>query len=255
MFYFILLVLLAVMIVNGTRANELNLMVKESAIHSDTQTAVWHELGGSNILLMEFGPDTGASFMAGLGVLLAYIGLWLCALGKIGFLVMVVLGVALCALIQYTMVSKVKMYFAAYERENGENPQKYFTGKNGLPHAVYTSVMIGIGKAVKLVLICSIVGILLYVFLRNGIRKMIDVEAMAITGDYGFPPNIIYDEKENAWTCTDVMGEDRNIKVYSPLKANDTHEASLRIYVDVADALAKHPDATRMRAGNREFHW
>lgn len=254
MFYFILIVLLSVMVVLGTRANELHLIVTQSAIRSDSQTAVWHEMGGTNILLMEFGPGTSLSFLAGLGVIIAYIGLWLCAVISLGFLVMVVSGAALCALVQFTMVSKVKKYFAIYERENGENPQKYFTGKNGLPNAVYTSVMIGIGKAVKLVLICSVVGILLYVFLRSGIRKMIDVEAMAITGDYAFPPNVIYDERENPWTCTDVIGENRNIRVYSPAVGGKKSDMFSSLYVDVSDAM-DHPNATHLRAGNREFHW
>lgn len=254
MFYAILLILLAIMITAGTKANVLSLEVKESAIQSDTQRAIWHELGAFNMLLLEFGPSTPVSFLAGMGVIFAYIGLWICALGNWGGLAMVIPGLVVCGLIQYIMVSKVRQYFAEYEKANGESPKKYFTGKNGLPHAVYTSVMIGIGKAVKLLLICSIVGISIYVILRHQALKVIDWETSIITGDFGFPPQMIYDEQDEPWICCDILGDEKNIRVYEPVNAKNTHEAAMKIYVDVHEAL-EHPEATRMVCGSRTFHW
>lgn len=255
MMYFILLVLGAYLVAMGTRANVLNLEIKDSALaHTDRQVSVWHELGGFNTLFLQFGPATVMSFLAGIGVLAAYIGLWQCALGALSGLVMVILGAGVCGLVQYTMLDKIKKYFSEYEKTVGENPQQYFTGKNGIPHAVYTSVMVGVGKMVKFVLICSVVGILLYVFLRQTALKVIDLETAVITGDFEFPPRTIYDENENAWVCTDVLGEDQNIRVYTPVTAQNGREAAMKIYVDVNKAMEK-PNATRMTVGNREFHW
>jgi len=255
MFYFILLVLAAYMAAMGTRANLLNLEIQSSALaRTDRQVSIWHELGGFNMLFLQFGPGTVPSFIAGVGMLAAYIGLWRCALGSLSGLIMVVAGAAVCGLIQYGMISRIKAYFAAYEKEIGENPAQYFTGKNGIPHAVYTSVMIGIGKMVKFILICSVVGILLYVILRQMALRVIDLETAVITGDYQFPPKIIYDEQDNEWICSDVMGEDQNIRVYTPVTAKNRNDISARIYVD-ANAASEHPDATRMIVGNRTFHW
>ena len=169
MVYFILLVLGAFLIAMSFRANILNHEITEivdAAAYGKEQEAVWHEMGGFNLLFLQFGPNMALSFLAGAGVLAAYLGLWMCALGKLSGLLMVILGAAVCGVIQVTMVAGIKTYFAGYEKEMGEDPRPYFTGKNGVPHAVYTSVMVGVGKVVKFVLIVSVVGILLYVILK-----------------------------------------------------------------------------------------
>lgn len=260
MVYFILLVLGAFLIAMGFRANILNHEITEivdAAAYGKEQEAVWHEMGGFNLLFLQFGPNMALSFLAGAGVLAAYLGLWMCALGKLSGLLMVILGAAVCGVIQYTMVARIKAYFAGYEKEMGEDPRPYFTGKNGVPHAVYTSVMVGVGKVVKFVLIVSVVGILLYVILKRAVLKGLDLEATAIRGDYQFPPKRIYDENEDAWFCTDALGEDGNIKVYSPAPGGRTNR-SIRVYIDskqVLEELEKHPKATRIKVGDRIFHW
>lgn len=262
MFYFILLVLGGFMIAMGIRANVLNQEVRkltETAAYSETQTVIWHELGGFNTLLLEFGPNMFLSFLAGVGALAAYLGLWMCALGNISGLLMVILGAAVCGLMQVPMITGSKSYFKEYETKTGEDPRPYFTGKNGLPNAVYTSVMIGIGKTVKFVLLVSVVGILLYVILRQGALRVIDLETAAITGDYQFPPKTIYDEYGNPWFCTDAMGEDGYIKVYSPA-ASGKADRGTRIYVDSRKLQEKAPNATGVIVthavfGNKTFHW
>lgn len=255
MMYFILLVLGAFLIAMGLRANLLNQEVQQTiATASEEQAAVWHEMGGFNTLLLQFGPDTALSFAAGAGVLVAYLGLWKCALGGLSGLLLVVLGAAVCGLVQYRMIARIKTYFAEYEREIGEDPRPYFTGKNGIPQAVYTSVMIGIGKLVKLVLIVSVVGILLYAILKQAILKGLNMEAMIIRDEYQFPPKTIYDENDDAWFCTDRMGEDGDVKVYSPAPGAKA-DRILKIYVSSEEILKKAPKATGMIVGNRTFHW
>lgn len=260
MVYAILLILGCVLIAMGMRANVLDHEVREitaAAAYDETQAAVWYEMGGFNLLFLDHGPNTFLSFLSGMGVLAAYIGLWMCALGKFIGILAVVLGIAVCAAIQYTMVAEIRTYFAKYEKEIGKDPRPYFTGKNSVPHAVYTSVKVGIGKMVKFVLLVSIVGIMIYVIFKRAILNGLDLEATAIKGDYQFPPKTIYDENEDAWFCTGALGEDGNIKVYSPApdaKAN----RSIEIYIDsnaALEELEKHPKATKIQVGDRIFHW
>lgn len=259
MFYTILIVLLAVMIGSGIRANLLDLEVKKMANAADTQKEIWHELGAFNRLLLEFGPNTFLSFLAGMGVILAYIGLWMCALGNWPGLWMVIIGVLVCALIQSTMVIKAKNFFKEYNKTLKEDPKKYFTGKNGLPHAIYTSVKIGIGKAVKFLLICSVVGILLYVILKNVMLRSIDLETMAITGDYNFPPYFIYDQNDQQWVCDGVMGEEQKIKIYRPFQPKGTYLNVREVYVDINELLEgmekQNVSQNSFRIGEWTFHW
>ena len=259
MFYAILIILLAVMLGSGIKANLLNLEVKKMAGAADTQKGIWYELGAFNRLLLEFGPNTFLSFLAGIAVILAYVGLWMCGLKNWAGLWMVIIGLLVCALIQYTMVVKVKRFFAEYEKTLGENPKKYFTGKNGLPHAIYTSVMIGIGKAVKFLLIGSVVGILLYVFLKNIMLRSIDLETMAITGDYDFPPYFIYDQNDQQWVCDGVMGEEKKIKIYRPYQPKGTYLNVREVCVDVNELLKKmeNPNTSQnsFTIGDWTFHW
>lgn len=264
MFYVILIILLAVMAGSGIRANLLNLEVEEMAVKrmmnpSDTQEEIWYELGAFNRLLLAYGPNTPLSFLAGMAVILAYVGLWMCALGNWTGLWMVVIGLLVCALIQYTMVVSIKRFFKQYEETLGEDPKKYYTGKNGLPHAIYTSVMIGIGKAMKFLLICSVVGIMIYVIIKNAMLRSIDLETMAITGNYNFPPHTIYDQNDQEWVCAGVMGPEKNIKVYRPLKLEGSYHTIPEICVDVNKLLTEmgkeNMSQNSFEIGNRTFHW
>lgn len=258
MLYFILLVLAAWMIVMGTRANILNLEVANSAIQSDNQHVIWHEMGGLNILLLEYGPNMPLSFISGVGILIAYIGLWRCVLGSWNGMLMVILGVAVCAAVQFTMIAKIKTFFKEFEETYKTSASDIFCGKNGLAHAIYTSIMIGIGKMVKFVLIVSVVGILLYVLLRQAILNGLNIEEKLISGEaFEFPPRTIYDENENPWILTEVMGEDKNIRIYD----NPADRNASKVYINV-DNLQHEIDQqgiaglqVKLNVGEHTFHW
>lgn len=258
--YAILLILGGFLAAMGFRANELNKQIREmleADAAGEEQRAVWHEMGGFNLLLLTYGPNTLLSLAGGAGLFAAYIGLWRCALGKWSGLVMVILGAGVCAAVQYTMIARVKADFARQEKETGENPAQYFTGKDSLSYAVYTSVMIGAGKIVKFILIVSIVGIMLYGILKRAVLSNLDLEERIIRGDFQFPPKVIYDEVEAPWRCTAKLGEDGHIKVYTPITQKTLWGPSQQpaVYIDSNKLDGLESKITHIIVGDRTFHW
>lgn len=206
MFYFILVALAAALFVMGLRANELYKVTSaEKDTATDSQIGIWYKMGGFNLLVFECGPGVFLSFLAGMGVIAAYAGLWMCALEKWAGIAVVLAGVLVCALIERSFVGHINDYFMKYKEETGEDPNEIFTGKTGLTHAVYTSVKIGVGKALTFLMLISIVGIALYFILRNMIRGALYQEERIERGE---SEDRLVDENGDVWKCKWHLGDD-----------------------------------------------
>lgn len=231
MLYFILLVLGAWLLAMGTRANELYKLTadqKDSA--PEEQVSAWYNLGGMNLLILECGSGTFASFVTGVGVIAAYIGLWLCALSNWNGLWLIVAGVLVCGMIQYAFLQRIKTMFRRYKRRTKQNPKEVFIRKTGPKHAVYMSILIGTGKATSFLLICSVVGILFYIFLKKTAQVIIYKEEMV---ERGIGSETIVDENGNEWTCQYYFGDDLRFFTNANgdhicVKADELHGAQKR---------------------------
>ncbi len=246
MFYCILIVLLAVMWVRAFRASELYKITrghKDDPNLPDDQVQVWYNLGGFNVLLLNNDPNMFISFLGGVGVLVAYGGLWMCAVGKWAGLAVVLVGVAVCVVTQLGMVNQIKAFFREYQAEMKEDPKEVFTGKSSLGHAVRTSINIGIARALSVVMFCSVVGILLYFFSKMMGRKInYDEEKI----ERGEGEEDLIDDNGDRWHCRYQMGDD--VRVYRNTRTGK------EIYVKTADMLEAQNKSKFIQIGNRTFH-
>jgi len=246
MFCLILIVLLAVMWVRAFRASELYKVTrsrKDDPNLSDEQLQVWYNLGGLNMLLLNNEPNMFISFLGGAGVLVAYGGLWMCALGKWAGIALVLVGAAVCVVTQLGMVNQIKAFFKEYQEEMHEDPKEVFTGKSSLGHAVRTSINIGIARALSVAMICSVVGILLYFFSKMMGRKInYDEEKI----ERGEGEEDLIDDTGDRWHCRYYLGDD--VRVYRNTRTGK------EIYVKTADMLEAQKKSKLIQIGNRTFH-
>jgi len=246
MFVLILIVLLAVMWVISFRASELYKVTrarKDDPALSAAQVQTWYNMGGFNLLLLNNEPNAFISFLAGLSVWVAYGGLWMCAFGKWAGIALVIGGALVCALTQLGLVKRIKDFFESYQEETGEDPKTIFTGKISLGHAVYTSIKIGIARALSVAMICSIVGIMLYFFSKMMGRNIVYREEM-IENEEG-EDNLI-DEQGNRWYCRYHLGDD--VRVYR----DELH--GKEIYIRTDDLIEALDKAKYIQIGNKVFH-